>query len=107
MQPAHEINGTPNMADSKFDVAAARKLVEEISSNLAALPEEGARHQELRDEVASLRSMLANADAQPPQIEQQIRTVHGSMDRAATELRADGIRVGIFLSEIGRMLGLD
>jgi len=40
-------------------------------------------------------------------IEDRMKSVHGLFDRAAVELRADGIRVGMFLSEIGRMLGLD
>jgi len=40
-------------------------------------------------------------------IEDKMKSVHASFDRAAVALRADGIRVAIFLSEIGRMLGLD
>jgi hypothetical protein len=36
-----------------------------------------------------------------------MKSVHGLFDRAAAELHADGVRVGIFLREIGRMLGLD
>jgi hypothetical protein len=51
--------------------------------------------------------MLGRADAHVPMIEDKMKSVHALFDRAAVELRADGIRAGIFLREIGRMLGLD
>jgi hypothetical protein len=95
------------MADSKLDTAAARKLVDEISSTLAKLPQDSAKHAELRAEVAHLKAMLAKADSASPEVEGKIRSVHSSLDNAATELQADGIRVGMFLSELGRILGLD
>jgi len=61
----------------------------------------------LRAEVEDLKDMLGRTDAPLPLIEDRMKSVHGLFDRAAVELRADGIRAGIFLSEIGRMLGLD
>lgn len=95
------------MNKSEFDIGRARSLVQEISANLATLPESSAKYAELRGEVEDLKRMLAGAEVQLPQVENQMKSVHGSFDRAATELRADGVRVGMFLSEIGRMLGLD
>lgn len=93
--------------DDRFDVTAAKKLADEISANLAALPESGIRHAELRAEVEELQAMLGRAGSHSPEIEGKIRSVQSSLDRAAIELHADGIRAGVFLSEIGRILGLD
>ena len=95
------------MSESKLDIGRAKSLVEEISANLAALPQDGAKYAQLRAEVEDLKTMLGRTDAHLPQIEDRMKSVHALSDRAAVELRADGIRVGIFLSEIGRMLGLD
>ncbi len=92
---------------SEFDIDRAKNLVEEISANLAALPADGAKYAQLRAEVEDLKRMLGETDAQLPQIEDRMKSVHGSFDQAAAELRADGVRVGMFLREIGRMLGLD
>ncbi len=91
----------------EFDVAAARRLVEEISVNLAALPKDSPKHAELRNEVEQLKSLLTSADSHTPAIEAGMRSVHSLTDRAAAELQADGVRVGMFLRDIGRMLGLD
>ena len=95
------------MRESKLDIGRAKSLVEEISENLAALPQDNAKYAQLRAEVEDLKAMLGRADAHLPLIEDRMKSVHALSDRAAVELRADGIRIGIFLSEIGRMLGLD
>jgi hypothetical protein len=94
------------MADNKFDVDAAQKLVNDISMQLAQLPQDSERHRVLRSELAELQAMLARADAHP-ELEEKFRSVHGTLDEASTELQADGIRVSLFVSELGRILGLD
>lgn len=95
------------MSESKLDISRAKRLVEEISENLAALPRDSAKYAQLRTEVEDLKALLDSADAHLPVIEDRMKSVHALSSRAAEELRADGIRVGIFLREIGRMLGLD
>ena len=92
---------------NKLDIGRAKSLVEEISANLAALPQDGAKYAQLRAEVEDLKAMLGSTDAHLPLIEDRMKSVHALSDKAAVELRADGIRVGIFLSELGRMLGMD
>ncbi len=92
---------------NEFDIDRAKSLVEEISANLADLPQDSAKYAQLRTEVEDLKHMLAVGEVQLPQVEDQMKSVHGLFDRAATELQADGVRVGIFLREIGRILGLD
>ena len=57
--------------------------------------------------MEDLKAMLGRTDAHLPLIEDRMKSVHALFDRAAAELPADGIRVGILLREIGRMLGLD
>ena len=95
------------MSKSEFDIGRAKSLIEEISANLAELPQDSAKYAQLRAEVEDLKTMLGKAGAEIPQIEDRMKSVHGLFDRGASELRADGVRVGMFLSEIGRMLGLD
>jgi hypothetical protein len=90
-----------------FDVDRARLLIGEISTNLAALPADSARHAQLRAEVDALKGILDRADAQPSQVEDRLKAVHGLFDGAAAELRADGIRATAFMREIAHMLGLD
>jgi len=92
---------------SDLDFARARLLIGEISRNLADLPAGTARYEQLRAEVAALKAMLDGPDAPPQQVRERMMSVHSLFDRAAAELRADGVRAGMFLEDIGRMLGLD
>ena len=89
-----------------LDIDTARRLVEEISADLAALPG-SERHAQLRSEVEQLKAVLANADAPPPAVEAGMRSVHSLVERASTELQRDGVRAATILQDIGRMLGLD
>jgi hypothetical protein len=95
------------MTRNEFDIGRAKLLVDEISGNLAALPADSAKYAQLRAEVDALKAMLERPGAQPVEVRDSMKSVHGLFDRAAEELRADGIRAGQFLGEIGRMLGLD
>ncbi len=95
------------MSESRMDIERARQLVEQISENLANLPHDNPDYARLRQEVEDLRAMLNEAEAHMPGIEERMKSVHGSFGRLGTELRADGIRAGVFLSEIGRILGLE
>jgi len=95
------------MTQDTFDIHAARRLADEISENLTALPKDSSKHAELRAEVEELKAMLKEAEAHNAAVEGKMRSVHARFDRAASELQADGIRVGAFLTQIGRMLGLD
>jgi hypothetical protein len=90
-----------------FDIGRAKLLIDEISGDLAALPADGAKYAQLRAEVDALKAMLERPDAPPTMVEDRMKSVHGLFDRAAAELRADGIRAGMLVNEIGRMLGLD
>jgi hypothetical protein len=95
------------MADSRIDLDAARKLVSELSATLAALPPGSAKHAELRGEIEKLQNALNHPQGADSGIESQMRSAHSALDSAATELEADGIRVALFVSEIGRIIGLD
>ena len=95
------------MSKRSIDVDAARRLVDEISANLDSLPAGGARQAELRAELDALRALLGREDAENPEIEDRMKSVHGKFDRYKEELQAEGLRVGMFLSAIGRMIGLD
>jgi anti-sigma factor RsiW len=95
------------MTTSRFDLQRAKLLVDEISANLATLPADAAAYAQLRAEVDALKAILDRPDASPSLAEDRMKSVHGLFGGAAAELRADGIRAGMFLEDIGRMLGLD
>jgi hypothetical protein len=91
----------------KLDIDAAKKLANDIAQNLSSLPDDDGRHAALKAEVDQLKTVLARAGETSPEVAVKFKSVHSALDRAAIELQADGIRAGVFISEIGRLLGLD
>ena len=94
------------MSRAPIDADAARRLVDEMADHLSRLPEDSA-HAALREEVEQLRGLLAAADSGGAEVQERMRSVHSQVDERAEELRTEGIQVGMFLRDIGRMLGLD
>lgn len=95
------------MPESLLDLEKARRLVDAIAGDLAAIPQDDARHAQVRAEIAQLKAMLSGARVQPSAIEAGLRSAHARVDRASEELHADGVRAALFLQGVGRMLGLD
>ena len=93
------------MSKRSIDVDAARKLVDEIPKSQPA----AGRHQPRRAARGGERAegYARTGGAEPPELEVKMKSVPGMFERASTELQADGVRAGMFLSAIGRMIGLD
>ena len=94
-------------SSSSFNIEAAARLVTEMSENLEALPKDNERYAELRAEVNQLKAMLEEAQSPSGAVEDKMRSVHTLVDGATLELQADGMRAGILLREMGRILGLN
>lgn len=94
------------MSRNPIDIDTARRLLNDMSAHLAALPQDSS-HAALRAEVEQLRELLSGEQRVRPEVRDRMQAVHTEMGDRADELRAEGIQVGMFLRDIGRMLGLD
>lgn len=94
------------MSEPKIDMEAAKLLAEDLSRKLAQAGSDGEHLRELREEVDSLRNILNGPEVQHYWITDRLRSIEVIFERAAVELLADGIKVGNYISEIGRILGV-
>lgn len=94
------------MSDKNLDIDAVKRLVDDLSGKLDALPGDSARLAELRTELATLRDIVHGPDTRHSWIADRLKAVEDVFERAATELLADGIKAGAYLSEIARILGV-
>lgn len=90
-----------------IDLEAARRLVGEMAASLEGLPAGSAGHGELRAEVSALQAVLGVQDEAHPALPERMGSLRDALGRAANELQADGIRAGLYLTELGRILGLE
>ncbi len=89
-----------------MDLEKAQRLAADLSQRLAELGGESRRLQELRDEVRTLQELLAAPEARHSRIAEGVKSVESALHEAAAELYADGVKLGSYVSEIGRILGL-
>jgi hypothetical protein len=60
----------------------------------------------LRDEVASLKAVLNSPVRGSGSVEQGLHGVRDVFEQVTDELAADSVKVGQYIAEIGRILGL-
>ena len=93
------------MIRKELDIESARKLVDDLSRQLADAEKNGPKLNELRTEVETLRDILSGPNAQHSWIADRLGAMERVFEQAATELLADGIKAGAYVAEIGRILG--
>jgi hypothetical protein len=94
------------MSNPPLDIDAAKRLADDVSKKLADIQGNGPKVQELRAEIEQLRGILDKADAEHSWIADKLKAVESTFEHAATELLADGIKIGTWVAEIGRILGV-
>jgi predicted nuclease with TOPRIM domain len=94
------------VTDKNLDLEAARKLVDDLTRQLAEAGKGGAKIEELRAEVKSLHEILNKPETEHSWIADRLTAIEDVFEHAAVELLADGIKAGQYLAEIGRILGV-
>ena len=93
-----------------IDLEAARQLADDLSKQLDEIDTGGPRLEQMRAEVQSLREMLgasAPASEEPHSwLAERMRSLESLYEHAAVELKADGLKAGEYVAEIGRILGV-
>lgn len=94
------------MSKQDVDLESAKRLVADLSRRLEDLGGESRKLQELREEVRTLQAVLEAPEARHSRIADSLKSVDAALHEAAAELYADGVKLGSYVSEIGRILGL-
>ena len=94
------------MSNQPLDIDAAKRLADDVSKKLADIQGNGPKVQELRAEVEQLHNILNKTNTEHSWIADRLKSVEDTFEHAATELLADGIKVGAWVAEIGRILGV-
>ena len=97
------------MSKQDVDLESAKRLVADLSRRLEDLGGESRKLRELREEVRTLQAVLEAPEApeaRHSRIADSLKAVDAALHEAAAELYADGVKLGSYVSEIGRILGL-
>ena|SRR5688572_29903465 len=90
----------------KVDLDEVARLVEALEKDLAKVRTDAADVERLRQEVAALKSILHGAPHEHHRIRDALHGLHGRFDKALDTAVYEGLEIGRYVNDIGRMLGL-
>jgi hypothetical protein len=93
-------------APSGMDVARISGLIAHLETKLSKVPADAPGAQDLRDEIAALKNVLATPDFEPHHLTQALHGVREMLGKAKDTVVGEAVRDSTFFADIGRILGL-
>ena len=91
---------------SGMDAARISGLIAHLEVKLEKVPADAPGAQDLRDEIAALKNVLANPDFDPVHVVSGLGGIRARLEKAKDTLIGEATRDSTFLIDIGRLLGL-
>lgn len=89
-----------------IDIDEVKRLIEALERDLDKVGEGSSGIDTLRSEVDQLRSALRSAQPPHREVHSGLENVRNVLHRAGDELLDDAVKVGEYVTWIGRMLGM-
>jgi predicted nuclease with TOPRIM domain len=97
---------SPANAPRPVNLDEAQKLVDALERDLARVRAGAGDVETLRQEVEALRGVLSVPQPEHADVRERLHGVKSSLESVGETLYEDAVKVGEYLSRIGRMLGL-
>ncbi len=96
----------PSAMPSGFSLERVRHLVAALEQELANAPADAPQVQTLKEEIATLKHVLASPDNQEGDVRERLHTVHNTFQDMTARVESEVLRDSPYIAEIGRILGL-
>lgn len=90
----------------EIDLEEVGNLIEALERDLAGVRSGSADVQRLRDEVETLKNVLHSPIRRHHWVRDGLHSVRSGLEGTLDSAMAEGVKVGQYISEIGRILGL-
>jgi len=102
---ANDTNDTDNKA-REINLEEVGKLIEALERDLVGVRSGSADVQRLRDEVETLKNVLSSPIRRHHWVRDGLHSVRTGLEGTLDSAMAESMKVGQYISEIGRILGL-
>jgi len=89
-----------------FSLERISRLVAELEQELASAPPNLSNAQELREEIASLKTALASRHDEEGWIRERLHAVRNTLQNVSAEVEGELLKDTPYIAEIGRILGM-
>ncbi|MGE5622546.1 MAG: hypothetical protein ACM3WS_05270 [Bacillota bacterium] len=97
---------SPAPGPAEFSLERVRLLVSALEQELAHAPADAPHVPKLREEIATLKQVLASPDEQEGQVREKLHSVHNTFQDMTARVESEVLRDSPYIAEIGRILGL-
>ncbi|HJV53933.1 MAG TPA: hypothetical protein VJ652_20870 [Noviherbaspirillum sp.] len=91
---------------SEFSMERVRRLVSALEQELSNAPADAPHVRPLKEEIATLKQVLASPDNREVQVREQLHSVHNTFQDMTARVESEVLRDSPYIAEIGRILGL-
>jgi len=92
--------------NENFSLDRVRSLVAAMEHELAHAPADRPDVQALRQEIDTLKQLLASGDSQHGLVKEKLHTVRGTLQDMTARVESEVLQDSRYIAEIGRILGL-
>ena len=96
----------PKQTTQEIDFEEVTKLVHALERDLAQVRTGSRNVQLLRDEVETLKNVLASPVRRHHWVREGLHAVREAVENGLETVAADGLKAGQYIAEIGRILGM-
>jgi hypothetical protein len=98
--------GSSAAQDHAFSLDRVRSLVAAMERELANAPADQPNVQALRQEIETLKQVLAEGGDQHVLVKEKLHTVRGTLQDMTARVESEVLQDSRYIAEIGRILGL-
>ncbi len=104
--PTNENPASQVAQHAEFSLERISRLVSELEKELANAPSDLPNAQELREEIASLKTALASRHDEEGWIRERLHAIRGTLQNVSAEVEGELLKDTQYIAEIGRILGM-
>jgi len=90
----------------EFNMDRVRSLVSALEMELSNAPADHPNVQALRQEIDTLKHVLASEEDQPVQVKERLHSVRNTLQDMTARVESEVLQDSRYIAEIGRILGL-
>ncbi len=102
----NEQTGAPSAQHQEFSLERISRLVADLEQELSKAPVETPKVQDLREEIDTLKHVLASPAGQEEQIGERLHAVRDALQDVTARIEGEVLRDTPYITEIGRILGM-
>lgn len=104
--PTKQQQGPTSAQHQEFSLERISRLVADLEQELAKAPGDVPRVQDLKEEIQTLKQVLASSDENEVRIDENLHAIRNALQDVTARVEGEVLKDTPYIAEIGRILGL-